>query len=191
MSKSLGNLVSIRDALKDYSSDAIRASVLKSHYRGPGYYSDESLAENERSLTRLRQALLTAPNAGASHALDAAQQRDRFVAAMDDDMNTPQALATLFDMARDINRGSDKGQDVAAAQAVLRALGADVFGFTFEQHQAEVSDDQSAQIQELVERRTMLRGEKKFTEADVVRDELAAMGVVLTDSADGTSWRIE
>lgn len=191
MSKSLGNLVSIRDALKDYSSDAIRASVLKSHYRGPGYYSDDALAENERSLTRLRQALLTAANAGASNALDADQYRDRFVTAMDDDLNSPQALATLFDMARDINRGSDEGQDVGAAQSLLRELGADVFGFTFEEHQAEVSDDQSAHINELVERRTTLRGEKKFAEADAVRDELTAMGVVLTDSADGTSWRIE
>ena len=191
MSKSLGNLVSIRDALKDYSSDAIRASVLKSHYRGPGYYSDDALAENERSLTRLRQALLTAPNADPSNSLAVEPYRDRFVSAMDDDLNTPQALATLFDLARDINRGSDEGQDVGAAQSLLRELGSGVFGMTFEEHQTEVSDDQTTRIQALVERRTALRGEKKFADADAVRDELAGMGVVLTDSPGGTSWRIE
>ena len=191
MSKSLGNLVSIRDALKDYSSDAIRASVLKSHYRGPGYYSDDALAENERALSRLRQALVAAPNSGAADALDVEPYRDRFESAMDDDLNTPQALATLFDLARDINRGSGEGQDVGTAQSLLTELGGDVFGMTFEEHQAEVTDDQTARIQELVERRTALRGEKKFAEADAVRDKLAGMSVVLTDSAGGTSWRIE
>ena len=191
MSKSLGNLVSIRDALKDYSADAIRGSVLKSHYRGPGYYSDDALAENERSLSRLRQALLAASNAGAAYAMEVEVYRDRFVSAMDDDLNTPQALATLFDIARDINRGSDEGRDVSAAQLLLRDLGGDVFGMTFEERKAEVSDDQRARIEELVERRTVLRGEKKFADADAVRAALAGMDVVLTDSPGGTSWRIE
>jgi len=187
----LGNLVSIRDALKDYSADAIRGSVLKSHYRGPGYYSDDALAENERSLSRLRQALLAASNAGAAYAMEVEVYRDRFVSAMDDDLNTPQALATLFDIARDINRGSDEGRDVSAAQLLLRDLGGDVFGMTFEERKAEVSDDQRARIEELVERRTVLRGEKKFADADAVRAALAGMDVVLTDSPGGTSWRIE
>ena len=191
MSKSLGNLVSIRDALKGYSADAIRATVLKSHYRVPGYYSDEALAENERSLTRLRQALLAAPNAGAADVLAGSRYRERFESAMDDDLNTPQALATLFDLARDINRGSEAGQDVRAGQALLRELGGDVLGLTFVEHLVDVSDDQAALIQALVDRRTALRGEKKFPEADGVRDELAGMGVVLTDSAKGTSWRVE
>jgi cysteinyl-tRNA synthetase len=191
MSKSLGNLVSIREALESYSSDAIRLSVLKSHYRGPGYYSDEALAENDRALNRFRQALQAPSNAGAGSKLDAAGFKDRFIAAMDDDLNTPQALATLFDMARDINRDAETGSDVGDAQALLRELGTEIFGLTFKEREMEVGDDKAAQIQELVDRRTELRAAKQFADADGVRDELAAMGVTLTDSAGATTWHID
>jgi len=191
MSKSLGNLVSIREALESYSSDAIRLSVLKSHYRGPGYYSDEALAENDRALNRFRQALQAPSNAGAGSKLDAAGFKDRFIAAMDDDLNTPQALATLFDMARDINRDAETGSDVGDAQALLRELGTEIFGLTFKEREMEVVDDKAAQFQELVDRRTELRAAKQFADADGVRDELAAMGVTLTDSAGATTWHID
>jgi cysteinyl-tRNA synthetase len=191
MSKSLGNLVSIREALSRFSPDAIRVSVLKSHYRGPGYYSDEALAENERALNRLRHALQAKANEGATGKLDAAPYRERFLAAMDDDLNTPQALATLFDLASEINRGSETGMDVGEAQALLRELGGEVFGLTFEAREALVADEQAARIQELVDRRTALRKEKRFADADKVRDELTAMGVTLTDSPQGTTWRVE
>ena len=101
MSKSLGNLVTIRDALAKYSSDAIRVSVLNAHYRGPGYYSDEALAGAERAAARLRQAVsVRAPGGVSSGRLDPSAHRERFIAAMDDDLNTPQALAVLFDLAR-------------------------------------------------------------------------------------------
>jgi len=191
MSKSLGNLVSIREALEHYSADAIRVSVLKSHYRGPGYYSDDALAENERALNRMRQALVAPANVGASDRLAATDYRERFITAMDDDLNTPQALATLFDLARDINRDAEAGQDVAEAQALLREFGATVFGLTFEEHQTLVSDDNAARIDALVARRTELRAAKQFGDADAMRDELAAMGVTLTDGADGTSWHLD
>jgi cysteinyl-tRNA synthetase len=191
MSKSLGNLVSIREALESFSSDAIRLSVLKSHYRGPGYYSDEALGENERAMHRFRQALQASANAGAASTLDAAPFKERFISAMDDDLNTPQALATLFDLARDINRDAESGADVGSAQALLRELGTEIFGLTFVEHVADIDDDQVAQIQELVERRTAFRAAKQFAEADGVRDELAAMGVTLTDAAGKTSWHID
>jgi len=191
MSKSLGNLVSIREALEHYSADAIRVSVLKSHYRGPGYYSDDALAENERALNRMRQALVAPANVGASDRLAATDYRERFITAMDDDLNTPQALATLFDLARDINRDAEAGQDVAEAQALLREFGGTVFGLTIEEHQTLVSDDNAARIDALVARRTELRAAKQFGDADAMRDELAAMGVTLTDGADGTSWHLD
>jgi cysteinyl-tRNA synthetase len=191
MSKSLGNLVSIREALESYSSDAIRMGVLKSHYRGPGYYSDEALAENERALRRFRQALLAPAKAGAERKLDAVSYRERFEGAMDDDLNTPQALATLFDLAREINRDAEAGSDVGDAQGLLRELGGEIFGLTFQEQQAEVGDDKVAQIQELVDRRTALRAARQFGEADGVRDQLAVMGVALTDGADGTTWHID
>jgi cysteinyl-tRNA synthetase len=191
MSKSLGNLVSIREALEHYSADAIRVSVLKSHYRGPGYYSDDALAENERALNRVRQALVAPANVGAGDRLAATDYRERFITAMDDDLNTPQALATLFDLARDINRDAEAGQDVTDAQALLREFGGTVFGLTFEEHQTLVSDDNAARIDALVARRTELRAAKQFADADSVRDELAGMGVTLTDGADGTTWHLD
>lgn len=191
MSKSLGNLVSIREALESYSSDAIRLSVLKSHYRGPGYYSDEALAENDRALNRFRQALQAPSNAGAGSKLDAAGYKDRFIGAMDDDLNTPQALATLFDMARDINRDAETGSDVGDAQALLRELGTAIFGLTFKEREVEVGDDKAAEIQALVDRRVALRAAKQFADADGVRDELTALGVTLTDSAGGTTWHVD
>jgi cysteinyl-tRNA synthetase len=166
-------------------------SVLKSHYRGPGYYSDDALAENDRALNRVRQALVASANVGGGDKLDAADYRERFIAAMDDDLNTPQALATLFDLARDINRDAEAGQDVGDAQALLRELGGTVFGLTFEEHVTQVSADNAARIDELVARRTSLRAARQFDDADAVRDELAAMGVTLTDGADGTTWRID
>jgi cysteinyl-tRNA synthetase len=191
MSKSLGNLVSIREALQSYSSDAIRLSVLKSHYRGPGYYSDDALAENERALNRFRQALQAPANNGAAIKLNAKPYQQRFVSAMDDDLNTPQALATLFDMARDINRDGEAGSDVSDAQGLLRQWGTLILGLTFKERVVVVGDDKTAWINTLVERRRALRAAKQFAEADGVRDELIAMGVTLTDAAGTTTWRVD
>jgi len=191
MSKSLGNLVSIREALQSYSSDAIRLSVLKSHYRGPGYYSDDALAENERALNRFRQALQAPANNGAAIKLNAKPYQQRFVSAMDDDLNTPQALATLFDMARDINRDGEAGSDVSDAQGLLRQWGTLILGLTFKERVVVIGDDKTAWINTLVERRRALRAAKQFAEADGVRDELIAMGVTITDAAGTTTWRVD
>ena len=190
MSKSLGNLVTIRDALSRYSADAIRLGMLNAHYRGPGYYSDDALAGAERAAGRVRQAVAASANAGMAGELDVAPHRQRFIAAMDDDLNTPQAIAALFDLARDINRESEAGRDVSVAQRTLAELGGGVLGLTFSELQVEVSADVAGRITDLVARRTDLRSVRSFAEADTVRDELTAMGVELTDSADGTTWRI-
>ena len=189
MSKSLGNLVTISDALERYSADAIRLSVLNAHYRSPGYYSDEALAGSERAAARLRQAASAEPNTGAAGALDASETRARFIEAMDDDLNSPQAVAALFDLARDINRGSTEGQDVASAQETLCELTA-VLGLTLEEREASVDADLAARVEALVEQRAALRAARDFAGADAVRDELTALGVELTDSPSGTTWRV-
>ncbi|MCH8974780.1 MAG: class I tRNA ligase family protein, partial [Chloroflexi bacterium] len=191
MSKSLGNLVTIRDALAKYSSDAIRVSVLNAHYRGPGYYSDEALAGAERAAARLRQAVSVRAPAGVSgERLDPSAHRERFIAAMDDDLNTPQALAVLFDLARDMNRDAEAGRDVADARSTLLELGREVLGLRIEEREAAVDDELAARVQTLVDRRTELRAAKRFAEADAARDELSALGVTLTDSTEGTTWAL-
>ena len=191
MSKSLGNLVTIRDALAKYSSDAIRLSVLTAHYRGPGYYSDEALAGAERAAARLRQAATPrAAASGSPERLDPTAHRERFIAAMDDDLNTPQALAVLFDLAHDLNRDAEAGRDVADARSALLELGREVLGLTFQERDAGLDGELAARVQELVDRRSELRAAERFSDADAVRDEIAALGVTLTDSAEGTTWKL-
>ena len=189
MSKSLGNLVTIRDALERYSPDAIRLSVLNAHYRSPGYYSDEALAGSERAAARLRQAASAASNSNAPERLDGGEARARFIEAMDDDLNSPQAVAALFDLARDINRGSSEGRDVSQAQAALVEL-TGVLGLTLEQRKATVDADLASRAQALVDKRAELRAARDFAGADAVRAELTAMGVEVTDSPSGTTWRV-
>ena len=202
MSKSLGNLVTISEALERYSADAIRLSVLNAHYRSPGYYSDEALAGAERAAARLRQALAAPANPsadialdpkpanhGTGAALDAHPARDRFVEAMDDDLNTPQALAALFDLARDVNRASAEGRSVVAAQETLREL-AGVLGLSLREPETAEDAEFAARVEALVARRAELRAARDFAGADAVRAELAAMGVELADSPSGpTTWR--
>ena len=188
MSKSLGNLVTISEALERYSADAIRLSVLNAHYRSPGYYSDEALAGAERAAARLRQALAAPANPDADAALDPRPARERFIEAMDDDLNTPQAVAALFDLAREINRESAEGRGAAAAQETLREL-AGTLGLTLREPAAAVDAEFAARVDALVARRGELRAARDFAGADAVRAELAAMGVELTDSPSGTTWR--
>lgn len=189
MSKSLGNLVTIRDALARYSADAIRLSVLNAHYRSPGYYSDEALEGSERAAGRLRQAALAVPSAGGYQRLDSAKAHHRFVEAMDDDLNTPQALAVVFELARDINRDAAEGNDISDAQATLIEL-AGVLGLTLQRRESIVESDLSARVQVLVDERTERRVAKDYAGADAIRDQLAALGVELTDSETGTTWRV-
>ncbi|RJO60440.1 MAG: cysteine--tRNA ligase [Dehalococcoidia bacterium] len=123
MSKSLGNIISIKEALAKYSSDAIRIFVLGSHYRSPLTYTPEALEAAEKGADRLRQALESSTSGGKKGDFDPISYRQRFIEAMDDDFNTPQALALLFDMIRELNRLRDEGYDVSAGQELLKELG--------------------------------------------------------------------
>ena len=139
MSKSLGNFVTVTEALKSYSSDALRLFFLSSHYRSPLTYSDEIVAAQERAAERLRNASQGDDQGagGGSQSIDVERYRGRFVEAMDDDLNTPRALAAIFDLAREINRTSEAGGSVSEARALLREMSG-VLGLTLEE--PEVSD---------------------------------------------------
>jgi len=187
MSKSLGNLVSVVDALERYSPDAMRLYFLSSHYRSPLAYSDEGAAAVERSLERVRRALV--PGNGSGPEVDAEVHRTRFAAAMDDDLNTPQAVAALFDLARDINRGRDAGQSIGSGQDALRELGG-VLGLTFEDRSSPEDSLAAAPfIELLVSVRAELRAARQFALADQIRDGLAEQGVTLEDGPQGTQWQ--
>lgn len=188
MSKSLGNLVPVREALQRFSADAIRLFCLSSYYRGPLTYSEEGLAATERGAERLRNALRDGGEA-TGESLSTGEYRDRFIAAMDDDFNTPQAISHLFDLAREINRGREQGLSVIEAQALLRELAA-ILGLTLEE---PMTGPQSAEpfIVLLVETRAELRAARQFELADRIRARLAQQGIVLEDGSSGTRWRYQ
>ncbi len=189
MSKSLGNLVSVEEALERFSPDAIRLYFLSSHYRSPLSYTDDGCSSMERSLDRLRHALQRNGIVGGEP-LDAGPYRRQFFEAMDDDLNTPRALAALFDLGREINRSSDAGSPVDAAQKTLRDLGA-ILGLTFEKPEAENEAATGAGpfIDLLLETRTSLRRARQFEQADQIRDGLERLGVSVEDTPNGSVWQ--
>jgi cysteinyl-tRNA synthetase len=186
MSKSLGNLINMREAIDRYGGDAIRVFVLSSGYRSPLTYSEEAMAAGKTGAERLRNAVET-PDTGAGDPLDASTFRERFIAAMDDDLNTAQAISVLFDLAREINRARDAGRSVGAAQAMLREL-AGVLGMRLV---AGVSEAIAAApfIELLIELRKELRDAKQYALADRVRTSLGELGIVLEDGPGGTTWK--
>jgi len=200
MAKSLGNFSTIRDVAAHYPWEVIRCYLLGSHYRSPLIYGDELLQSAQQSLRRLYGALRGLPTlverVEQQHA-GLAEFEARFREAMDDDFNTPKALAVLFELAREINRRRDAGDVQAAAglAAGLRRLGA-VVGLL--QQDAEVfaregrgqeTSLSAAEVDDLLAQRTAARKRKDFAASDRIRDELAAQGVILEDSASGTTWR--
>ena len=190
MSKSLGNMVSVDEALENYSPDTLRLYFLSSHYRSPLSYSDEGCVAMERSAGRLRHALARETGGKKGDPLDTGPYQERFLAAMDDDLNTPRALATLFDLARDLNRAGDEGRDVRGAQYSLRRLGG-ILGLTFQEPASGGQDQLAAKpfIELLLATRTELRKAKQYEMADQIREGLDRQGVILEDTAQGTQWQ--
>jgi len=188
MSKSLGNLITIKEALERYSPDAIRIFVLSSHYRSPLTYSEEALEAAERGADRLRQAVHSGSKGEkVGDKIDSEPYRQRFIEAMDDDFNTAQALGVLFDLARDINRVSDKGYSVVRGQQVLLEL-ANVLGLTLEPP-GKPSLDAEPFIELLLSTREQLRQASQFQLADEIRARLAELGIALEDTPQGTVWK--
>ena len=194
MSKSLGNFFTIRDVLAEHDPEVVRYLLVASHYRSAINYSVDSLVEARKSLTRLYTAL---DGVNANEQAAASDAAERFTAAMDDDFNTPIALAALFDLARDLNRAkSDQPAEAPRLAGELKRL-AGVLGLlqqtpqTFlkgAQQQVALSEEE---IEAKIAERQAAKGSKDFARADAIRDELAALGIILKDSREGTTWVIE
>jgi cysteinyl-tRNA synthetase len=188
MSKSIGNLVNIKDILERFSSDAVRLFILSSHYRSPLTYSEQALEASERSAERLRSALTQRPGVnGGRSALDAGPFEQRFIEAMDDDFNTAQAIAALFALSKEINRGAEESRNVTEAQQTLLKL-AGVLGLTLKE-KAPVMSDAHPFISLLVSTRDDLRRNQQWQLADDIRRKLTDLGVTLEDTPQGTTWK--
>jgi cysteinyl-tRNA synthetase len=185
MSKSLGNFITIRDGLQKAGGDGLRLWVLTSHYRKPLSFSEATLEAAKNGAERLRNAA-RAPAEEGDAAIDLQAHRERFTAAMDDDLNTPQALAVLFDLGKEVNRARDEGRGGAAAQALLLEL-AGVLGLTLEESARSMEAEPFIEL--LIEIRNELRAAKQFQLADRIRGGLDQLGIALEDTPDGTAWK--
>ncbi len=184
MSKSLGNFFTIADVLKKFDGETLRFFMLRTHYRSPFNFADGLLDDARSALRRLYTALDGL--AVEPHAIDWTEPRAAaFRAAMDEDFNTPAALAVLFELATEVNRTRDP-----ASASLLKALGG-VLGILQQAPRdylrAGTALDEAA-VEALIEARAAAKRERNFAEADRLRAELQAMGVLLKDSAQGTSW---
>jgi len=208
MSKSLGNFLTIKDALKLYSPEAIRAFVLSAHYRGPLDYSREAMLAAEQGVRRLHNTVRAVRarmkdatlegTADLSYIADLDPYREAFLGAMDDDFNTPKAIAALHEFSRTVNRLLDSGQPIsrgtlAAIDGMFRELGGQVLGIVPDE--LESPEIRSELLDGLMEIILNVRQEYRMAEewerADALRERLAGLGVVVEDRPEGSRWRLE
>ncbi len=197
MSKSLGNIVSIKDFLKTRNADVMRMLVLMGSYRAPLIFNDETQDAAEKSLERIKSAFRSAsPSAKGLPAGTAAElvtqseaTKQSFTDAMDDDFNSPLALAALYELVKAVNTARDNGATDAQlepAQKTLREL-TGVLGLQLKEKTG--SSEMEAQVTALIAERNEARKQKQWARSDQIRDQLKEMGVTIEDSKDGTTWR--
>ena len=191
MSKSLGNFFTIREVLEKYPAEVVRYLLVSSHYRSPINYSEDSLKEAKGALERFYLALKgleqVEPAGGEAFV-------ERFAAAMNDDFNSPEACAVLFDMVREVNRLKSSDLQAAAGLAAQMRKLAEVLGvlqLDADEFLLAGGDDKlpAEQIEALIAQRLAAREAKDWAESDRIRDELAEQGVILEDSKGVTTWR--
>ena len=189
MSKSLGNLITIQEALERYSADAIRVFVLSSHYRSPLKYSEEALEAAAVGVERLQRVIEREDSGGGVESVNAEPYRRQFIKAMDDDFNTPQALGTLFDLARAINQAADTDKGFLQAKDTLSELAGDVLGLKLEALKAV--GDMETKVNALVKEREQCRKDRQWQRADEIRAELESLGVIVEDAPAGSKiiWK--
>jgi len=187
MSKSLGNFFTIRDILKKYDAEVVRFFILRAHYRSPLNYSDAHLDDAKAALTRLYTALKGFDVVPAIVWDETSAQR--FKAAMDEDFATPEAVAVLFDIANELNRTKDAktAAQLKGLAGVLGLLQRDPVVFLQGSPTTDGLDD--AAIDAQIAARVAAKKAKNFAEADRIRNELKAAGIILEDSSGGTTWR--
>lgn len=207
MSKSLGNFVTVKDALKSYRAEALRVFILSSHYTSPVDYSDDALIAAQNGWDRLmgavrlvRHTLKSAPagDAGIGFKSVLEEYERRFVDAMDDDFNAPVALASLHELTREVNTLLNSGEAIGrpvleAIDNTYRRLGGQVLGIIPDET-TDVGADTSRQdglISLLIEMRATARKNKDFATSDLIRDRLTDLGISLEDRADGTIYKIQ
>ncbi|MDO5357635.1 MAG: cysteine--tRNA ligase, partial [Conchiformibius sp.] len=188
MSKSLGNFFTIRDVLKQYDAEVVRFFILRAHYRSPLNYSDVHLDDAKNSLTRLYNALANVAPAPFDLNSESNDYTQRFAAAMNDDFDTVQAVAVLFELAGEVNktRSAELAGCLKTLGGVLGLLQRDAQAFL----QGGNSEDglSNEAIEALIAQRNQARKDKNWAESDRIRDVLAAEKIVLRDGADGTTW---
>jgi cysteinyl-tRNA synthetase len=206
MSKSLGNFVTIKDLLKKHRPEAVRFFILSGHYRSPIDFSDEALEAAGKGWERLtspalavRERLRTSEIGGASNSGFAAtleSARAAFVTAMEDDFNTPTAIAGLFDFNRSVNTLLNSGEPIAketleAIDMFYREAGGQVLGVIPDKASGSVNAEREAgMVRLLIELRNRARQNKDFATSDTIRDQLKALGVILEDGKGGTTWKV-
>jgi cysteinyl-tRNA synthetase len=190
MSKSLGNMLTIKEVLGKHSPDAVRVFILGSHYRSPLSFTWEGLDNADKAADRLARAANRENPANASKSLDSSNYRKLFIETMDDDFNSAKGMGILFDLARDINQVADSGQDITEAVKTLKELAGNVLGLKLKPAESSTSSAGAAPfIELLIQTRLNLRQAKQFQMADDIRKKLTELGILLEDTPRGTTWR--
>lgn len=205
MSKSLGNTLTIKEALAKWQPEAIRTFILSSHYSNPIDFSDEAVEAAFKGWQRLwgavvltRQQLRTAPEGDTDEEVDGllAKSKADFIEKMDDDFNAPAALGVLQELTRQINiqlneRGPHSKSTLQAIDQLYRELGGEVLGIIPDQVEGSASAErEEGMVRLLIELRAQARARKDWATADRIRDELSELGVTLEDRPDGTIWKL-